>query len=400
MVNITVVIGANYGDEGKGHMVDYFADKAVENGRHCLVVLSNGGPQRGHTVCTPDDTEHIFKHFGSGMLAGADTLIPKTFIVNPMFFEQERKALFRKGRSSWANIYLTTSCMMTTPYEMIANMLIEDARGDQRHGSCGCGIWETIVRGGVKVSEFLGMTHMQRVAYLKFVRDDYLYDRLSRKGVKVDEQWNRVLKSDVMIENYIADFNSMIGRSILVDDYPCDTVYNYKEVIFENGQGLAIGEEYGDTKYGTPSHTGLKNPVQLIHDYYDNLEDTLRIDVCYVSRTYLTRHGMGPFPEEWDYLKDKQERDLLHETNQTNQYQGELRYARLNGFELHDRCVKDYENNIGDFAPISRWFVALTHVDEGASDSLYVALPVKYESWGHRRDAIHEYKDKRLIRFL
>lgn len=393
MVNITVVIGANYGDEGKGHMVDYLADRAAKRGKRCLVVLSNGGAQRGHTVCTSSRNKHTFKHFGSGMFAWADTLIPKTFIVNPMMFEQEHRSLSGCG---WSNVYLTTSCMLTTPYEMIANMLIEDARGDQRHGSCGCGIWETIVCGGAKVGEFLGMTHGQRVEYLKFVRDDYLYDRLSKKGVKVYDQWHKVLKSDEMIENYIDDFNRMIKCVTLVNERPWNTVWNYEEVIFENGQGLLLGEEYGDTKHGTPSYTGLRNPVELIRDYYRNLnfdgmsDIPLHIDVCYVSRTYQTRHGMGPFPYECPPYEISLKFDFRHETNHENTYQGALRYGKLYWKDLSSRIKKDYESNIGEFRENSRWVVAMTHADEVFPDDLQTPSAVKYISYGRLRENIVE----------
>ena len=62
MKNVKVVIGANFGDEGKGLMTDYFAAQAVENKESCLVVLHNGGAQRGHTVVTPEGYRHVFHH--------------------------------------------------------------------------------------------------------------------------------------------------------------------------------------------------------------------------------------------------------------------------------------------------------------------------------------------------
>ena len=63
MKDIKIVIGANFGDEGKGLMVDYFSQKP-----NSIVVCSNGGAQRGHTVTTPNGIRHIFHHFGSGVL--------------------------------------------------------------------------------------------------------------------------------------------------------------------------------------------------------------------------------------------------------------------------------------------------------------------------------------------
>ena len=65
MKHAKTVIGANYGDEGKGLTTDYFA---AEHGSDALVVRFNGGAQAGHTVTTPDGGRHVFSHFGSGSI--------------------------------------------------------------------------------------------------------------------------------------------------------------------------------------------------------------------------------------------------------------------------------------------------------------------------------------------
>ena len=81
------VIGANFGDEGKGLMTDLFCrtDSSVIN------IRSNGGAQAGHTVCTSDGKRHIFSHIGSGSFAGADTYLSEFFILNPMLFSREQR---------------------------------------------------------------------------------------------------------------------------------------------------------------------------------------------------------------------------------------------------------------------------------------------------------------------
>ena len=89
MTDIKVVIGANFGDEGKGLMTDYFCHKALQKQENCVVVLSNGGAQRGHTVTDLDGTQHVFHHFGSGTIAGADTYCISDYILNPMTFVKE-----------------------------------------------------------------------------------------------------------------------------------------------------------------------------------------------------------------------------------------------------------------------------------------------------------------------
>jgi adenylosuccinate synthase len=120
VANIKVVVGSNFGDEGKGLMTDYFCHQATSKGENCIVVMSNGGSQRGHTVVDADGTRHVFKHFGSGTLTGADTYCADDFILNPMTFCKEYDELQLKYLP---HIYVHPNCKWTTPYDMFINQI-------------------------------------------------------------------------------------------------------------------------------------------------------------------------------------------------------------------------------------------------------------------------------------
>jgi adenylosuccinate synthase len=77
------VIGAFFGDEGKGLMTDYLANKL---GKNTLVIRYNGGAQAGHTVATTCGRRHVFKHFGSGCFLEAPSYLSEFFICNPILF--------------------------------------------------------------------------------------------------------------------------------------------------------------------------------------------------------------------------------------------------------------------------------------------------------------------------
>ena len=138
MKDIKIVLGANFGDEGKGLMTDYFSQSP-----DTIVVCSNGGAQRGHTVETPDGIRHVFHHFGSGILNSkierqrAATYLSEDFIVNPIIFKQEYEELCSLGYKP--ETYIHKNCMVSTPYDMMANQIIEENRGKNKHGSCGLG---------------------------------------------------------------------------------------------------------------------------------------------------------------------------------------------------------------------------------------------------------------------
>jgi adenylosuccinate synthase len=337
MVTVKVIIGGNAGDEGKGLVTDYFAAQASLSNKRCLVVLANGGSQRGHTVTLPDGRTHIFKHFGSGTYLGCSTYLPKYYVVNPMNFKKEFLELVNE-KITIPLVHIHPDCLLSTPFDMIANMIIEDARGDQRHGSCGAGIWETILRDGITVWNMTRKSDSAKEAYLRSIRDLYFRNRILSKGVHISADWERVINSDNLIKNYIRDFNFMMRHSWFAED---DIMEQFEFIVFENGQGLLLDQNQDDNKYTTPSNTGLKNPAEMIKTLKNP-----NVEVCYVTRTYLTRHGKGPLENECgiDELNKGNKRMIrVDENNVWNQYQGDFRYAPLDFATFEQRVNSDFD---------------------------------------------------------
>lgn len=351
MKNIKAVIGSNYGDEGKGKMVDYFAYMTA---KPCIVVCANGGAQRGHTVVTSNEGQHIFHHFGSGTFAGADTYLPQQYIVNPMIFVQELielKAIY----TSPFKVYMNLNCLCSTPYDMMINQIIEESRGINRHGSCGVGIWETILRNEATVGEMFKMTDSDMRRYLKSVRDSYFIHRLKGKGIEIPDRWARIYYSNELIEHYIRDFKYMCS---MIEPCLSDTfLKTYNTIIFENGQGLLLDQNIKDSKYSTPSNTGSTNIRKMVDDVFDN---DYEIEVCYVSRTYLTRHGEGELSTEVGV--NNLNINLSTETNVWNKNQGMFRYGILDVKELSNRIDEDFNKHWKNTPAIKA--CAFTHCDE------------------------------------
>lgn len=330
MANIKVVLGANFGDEGKGLMTDYFSHQATSKGEKCVVVLSNGGAQRGHTVTAPDGTRHVFHHFGSGTLAGADTYCISDYILNPMTFVKEYFELRQLGHTP-PIMYVESACRWSTPFDMIINQILEAAREDKKHGSCGMGIWETVVRyqrrpKSYGLYQFNALSHDKKVEYLKELRDVYLPTRLKESGVKaIPVEWVEIVYSEQLILHFIDDVRFMVAHTTPAALVPLNS---FKNIIFENGQGLLLDQDL--TFYGnntTPSSTGSKNAIAAINKYFSKATDDINVELCYVTRTYMTRHGVGRFETECD--KAAINATMVDETNITNQFQDNLRYGEL-----------------------------------------------------------------------
>ena len=143
---VKIVIGANFGDEGKGLMSHYFGLKALEEGKSPITVFHNGTAQRGHTVDYNPDSRHVFHHFGCNTKEGVPTYFADSFLIHPMEFHREFKEL---GLTA-GNCYCNPNCVVITPYDMLIDHMIEDwiayQYGEREHGSCGYGSWSATDR--------------------------------------------------------------------------------------------------------------------------------------------------------------------------------------------------------------------------------------------------------------
>ena len=84
-----IVIGANFGDEGKGLVTNHFCEDALNRGLKPVVIFHNGTAQRGHTVDYTTKLRHVYHHFGSGTAEGVPTFFAKTFFIHPMTYTKE-----------------------------------------------------------------------------------------------------------------------------------------------------------------------------------------------------------------------------------------------------------------------------------------------------------------------
>ncbi len=314
----SVVIGAAFGDEGKGLMTDFLAHRG---GAGATVVRFNGGAQAGHTVRTPDGRRHVFHQFGSGALAGAATHLSRFFIANPILFLREREELLRLGANTQVSI--SGEAMVTTPWDMFVNMESETARGAARHGSCGMGIGETVGRNeetpySLHVKDLEGRDLARR---LIGIRDEWLPQRLARLGLTPDAAAYATIRSEGLIEHFLDD---LAAFRECVTHLEAEVALRGRQVVFEGAQGLLLDQNAGAPWFPnvTRSNTGLRNVLTLA------LEAGIGIlDSWYMTRTYLTRHGAGPLPFE---MSQKPFAAIVDDTNIPNAWQGTLRFAPWN----------------------------------------------------------------------
>lgn len=367
MRKIDVVIGLNYGDEGKGHIVDYLA---YESDLDVAVVRFNGGAQAGHTV-EVGDKHHIFQHIGSGSFAGAATILSRFFVVNPILFVNEYIKLNKK-----LNIYVDPRSYVTTPYDVLINRLREKRN---KHGSVGVGFNETIVRNLSSIPMKVSDLKYPEIVKLKLaaIREEYwrpIATELKQDRPDITEEF-----LDGADARFIEDVKYFLKATTTVTDVVAMKWFDH--LVFEGAQGLRLDQYSEDFPHVTRSSTGLENVATLV----ENLDITPR--VFYTTRSYLTRHGFGPLENETENP------GVVDKTNITNKYQDHLRFAPHNFERMKADVTKDKK-----FLPDAEFHAAVTWCDfeEKGSNFLDTVINVMkavgagdiISSWGPGRNNI------------
>ena len=349
--NIKMIIGASYGDEGKGLATDFFGAAA---GGNTVNVLTNGGPQRGHTVEMPDGRRHVFRHFGAASFRGAETYFAGQFIINPMEFMKEYEEIDGLGMKPVS--YTDPQCRFTTPWDMLVNQAVRNRDGV--HNTCGYGIWETVTRydagSGIGFGHFMNMDRDARIRHLRRIRDGWCTARFRQEGLTPPD----IFYSDGLLRHFEEDCGTMQALSPIVPDV---LLRRYGTVLFENAQGLMLdGNTEDGVEFTTPSTTGAGKIFLMTERLFSGAD----IETCYVTRSYLTRHGDGPMENEIGDIKEALPGLYEDVTNKENPFQGGLRYGLLDEDALARRIRSDFSRRPASAKNRYSMSVMVTHMNE------------------------------------
>lgn len=297
------IIGLGFGDEGKGMAVAHETGRMVAYGLRPLNVRFNGGPQAAHNVrvkCIGGPIlHHTHSQFGSGSILGAETVITRGTLFNPMAVAPEAGHLSKiTGDDVMCRLTVDERCPVIVPTFIELNRALERMRGNGRHGSTGTGVGiartcEDAARQGkmpkdslITVRSLLYPTSLRRRLALWH---DWLERRFDiRLGLSDDDaeseaRWlsdgMKALVSDGL--NVVEDATQVVREAI--SD-------GWTGVTFEGSQGTLLDERYGwfpHVTYGDMTALGAYqvaggSPIRVVG----------------VTRCYQTRHGAGPMPTE------------------------------------------------------------------------------------------------------
>lgn len=275
-----VVLGAQWGDEGKGKFIDIFAAEAD------LVVRSQGGNNAGHTVVVSGDTYKL-QLIPSGILyPDCINVIGPGVVVDPRAILKEIDGLTEK-QVSVQNLYIDARCHCILPWHLELDALSEKARGGDDIGTTKKGI---------------GPTYMDKAERIGLRMHDFVSDRYEVAMREACSRKNKVicgvygaeaLDIEAIIQEYrvYAERLRPFIKDTSIMTY--DAVKNKKNILFEGAQGTLLDLDMGTYPYVTSSH-----PVSGGCCIGSGVGPTAIDSVMGICKSYTTRVGKGPFPTE------------------------------------------------------------------------------------------------------
>jgi len=303
-----------------------------------------------NTVCDPTGKRHVFSHFGSGSIKGAATYLSSYFIFNPLLWFKELNVL--KSLKIFPEVFYDLSGIMTLPYDMLINQELERSRGNNKHGSCGHGINETVTRHQRGFSTTIGSSNYKnQKSYYKYLRDSYFKQRIEELDIKLNNDILDIWNSEKLLDHFIESQLNFNKKSIPTSDKDCINDITCNNIVFEGAQGLLLDEDHTFFPHVTRSKTGLCNVVSLCKAF--GISD---IQTVYTTRSYFTRHGAGPFPSENISLK------YDDNTNNPNEFQGSLRFGHFDIDLFSETVKKDLHANNKEIN--IKPCISVTHMDQ------------------------------------
>ena len=333
-MNSLAIIGAQWGDEGKGKITDYLGQKAD------YVVRFQGGNNAGHTIWV-DGKKTVLHVIPSGVLhAGSVSVIDHGVVLDPENFVNEINGLKNSGVDiSPSRIKISTQCNIITSYHRLLDAARE-TKSSQKIGTTKKGIGpayeDRTSRKGVKCHHLLsreklaqrleGLLSEKRVLFEKLYEIDY---------PTVEEETERLFNLGQQIKEYVTDTFKLLSSEKKLG----------KSLLFEGSQGVLLDVDFGSYPYVTSSNTAYGGIFTGSSNGGKQLDEVIGI-----VKAYTTRVGEGPFPTQLDCEHGQQMGDIGHEFGATT--------GRKRRCGWLDLPLLKYATNVGRFTSI-----ALTKVD-------------------------------------
>ncbi|MFB2976623.1 adenylosuccinate synthase [Microseira sp. BLCC-F43] len=280
MANV-IVIGAQWGDEGKGKITDLLSKSAD------VVVRYQGGVNAGHTVVVQGQTFKLHLIPSGILYPDTECIIGCGTVIDPKVLIEELDQLEALNIST-RNLLISETAHVTMPYHRLIDKASEERRGDHKIGTTGRGIGPTYAdkseRTGIRVLDLMNPKGLRK----------QLNWSINYKNVILEKLYNLPpLDPEAVIEEYLGYAERLRPHVVDSSLRIYDAILHKRNILFEGAQGTLLDLDHGTYPYVTSS-----NPVAGGACVGTGVGPTMIDRVIGVAKAYTTRVGEGPFPTE------------------------------------------------------------------------------------------------------
>jgi len=277
-----VILGTQWGDEGKGKLVDLLCQKAS------AVVRYQGGHNAGHTLII-NGQKTVLRLMPSGILhPDMQCFIGNGVVLFPQAFLEEMAELEKRGIDVVSRLKISAACSVLLPYHVRIDQAREKARGSNKIGTTGRGIGpcyeDKVARRGIRMMDFFNLDHLaEKLKTLADYHNFQLVHLFHEEPLPFEKVFEDLKFAIEKIRPMIADVTAMLGQLRA----------EKKNILFEGAQGALLDIDQGTYPFVTSSNTtagAVSTGTGFGPRYLD--------EVLGVTKAYVTRVGSGPFPTE------------------------------------------------------------------------------------------------------
>ena len=279
MIKSDVLLGLQWGDEGKGKIVDVLTSK------YDIIARFQGGPNAGHTL-EFDGIKHVLHTIPSGIFhEGAINLIGNGVVIDPVIFEQEIKNIKKIG-IKYSELLISKKAHLILPTHKLLDAASEKSKGNEKIGSTLKGIGPTYMdktgRNGLRIGDVSAPNFKEK------------YEKLKNKHIQILKFYDFQYELKEMEEKW---FDSLLSLKefphIESEHYIHNAIKENKKILAEGAQGTLLDIDFGSYPYVTSSNTITAGACTGL-----GISPNKIGEVFGIFKAYCTRVGSGPFPSE------------------------------------------------------------------------------------------------------
>lgn len=279
---VDILLGLQWGDEGKGKIVDYLAPQ------YNIIARFQGGPNAGHTLVIGGEKTVLHTIPSGIMQAGVKNVIGNGVVIDPVTLVKEITTLTAKGIDVKNNLWISKKAHLILPTHKVLDAASEAAKGKEKIGSTLRGISPTYMdktgRNGLRIGDILSADFAG------------LYARIKEKHLHLLKQYDFEFDVAESEKEWFASIDFIRNFKLIDSEYFLnDALVNGQKILAEGAQGTMLDIDFGTYPFVTSSNTISSGACNGL-----GVAPTKIREVIGIAKAYCTRVGSGPFPTELD----------------------------------------------------------------------------------------------------